>query len=171
MGRETTRWLARCLACAALAAGCAGLDNDPLPLPAPSFGYFVCAVEPILDRECSAPACHGTPERGLQLLSPSRMRIKAEYDKARADLSNEEIEFGIHPPLTDAELSFNYEQCRGFSLARSAQGSPQLLSRPLALAAGGIYHDKHGDVFPSATDPRYQTLERWLAGATTESCP
>ena len=163
--------LAAVLGAAWLAAGCGGLDNEPLPLPSPSFDYFVCAVQPILDRECSAPSCHGTPDRGLQLLSPSRMRITAEYDKARADLSDEEIELGMHPALTDAELSFNYEQCRGFAFARSVDDPPQILSRPLALAAGGIYHEKHGDVFPSKTDPRYLTIQRWLFGSTGENCP
>lgn len=159
----------------ALAVGvtpaCDGLGNAPLDLPALDFGFFVCAVQPILDRECATPACHGNPARGLQVLSSSRMRIAGEYQRARADLGAEEIELGMHPALTDVELSFNYEQCRAFALPRGAGGTSQLLSRPLAVAAGGVYHDERGDIFASADDPSYRTLERWLLGATGESCP
>jgi len=153
-----------------MASACAGLDNASLDLPALDFGYFVCAVQPILDRECSAPACHGNAARGLQILSSSRMRIAAEYQKARLDLTSDEIELGIHPALTAMELSFNYEQCRAFAPSRFGETS-QLLSRPLAVSTGGLYHEKRGDIFPSGDDPRYQTIRLWLSGATEASCP
>lgn len=169
MRRERVR-LALGVALVAFAA-CDGPGNPPVAPPALDFGYFVCAVQPILDRECSAPACHGTPARGLQILSPSRMRMAAEYPKARADLSGEEIELGIHPALTDAELSFNYEQCRAFAVAHAPTETSQLLSRPLAVAAGGLYHEARGDIFSSREDDGYLTLEAWLGGATEASCP
>lgn len=169
--RRDAVWLALSVVALGVSLACDGPGNPSVAVPALDFGYFVCAVQPILDRECSAPACHGTPARGLQLLSPSRMRIASEYQVARADLSSEEIELGIHPALTDAELSFNYEQCRAFALVHDAGETSQLLSRPLAVAAGGLYHEARGDIFASRDDARYRTLEAWLGGATEASCP
>ena len=154
----------------ALGATACGVDNPPAPLPRPDFEYFVCAVQPVLDRDCSFGGCHGSVDRGMQVLSPSRMRIASEYGFARLGVTDEEVEEGIHPPLTAIELSFNYDQARAFAAA-SDDEAPQLLSRPLAVSAGGRYHAPAGDVFSGTEAPGYQVLERWLAGATGEECP
>jgi len=165
--------LRRAAALGALAAsglGACAVDNPPAPLPTPDFAFFACAVQPVLDRNCSFGGCHGNADRGLQVLSSSRMRIASEYGIARLGVTDEEVDEGIHPALTNVELSFNYDQCRAFA-ERSDGELPQLLSKPLAVAAGGRYHAPNGDVFASQTDPEFQALVSWLAGATAEDCP
>jgi len=164
------RVLAVMASMAAVVTACA-VDNPVEPLPEPSFEYFACAVQPVLDQGCSFPACHGDVNRGLQVLSPSRMRIASEYALARMGISDEQVEEGVHPPLTGVELSFNYEQCRGWAKATSTGRPPALLDKPLAVRAGGIYHTAAGDVFASEDDPGYRAIEAWLRGAGPEACP
>ena len=158
-------WLA-----AITVAGCT-LDNPAESAPSVSVEFFACAVQPVLARECSFPACHGSPERRFQVLSPGRMRIATEYGIARTQISADDAEAGIHPPLTAVELDFNVQQALGFAVAAGDVEKSQLLKRPLALGAGGTYHGIGGDVFPSAQSPGYETLARWLSGAGAGECP
>lgn len=164
------RGLMTALSCVVAMGGCA-VDNPVEPLPEPSFEYFACAVQPLLDRDCSFSGCHGNVQRGMQVLSPSRMRISSEYAIARMQTSDAEVEEGIHPALTNVELSFNYEQVRGYSRALSAGRPAPILDKPLAVAAGGIYHTAHGDVFASKDADGYKVIEAWLRGATAAECP
>jgi hypothetical protein len=152
------------------ASGCE-LDNPPVARADLSYGYFTCAVQPVLDRECAFPGCHGNPDRGLPLLSPSRMRLTEERARARATLDLADIEAGYHPPLTEVELTFNYQACGAFVARGAAAGDSALLSRPLAVGAGGRYHAPQGDVFAATDAPGYQTLARWIAGANDGDCP
>ncbi|PKN56699.1 MAG: hypothetical protein CVU56_14880 [Deltaproteobacteria bacterium HGW-Deltaproteobacteria-14] len=162
--------LAVAVGAAVVGGGCA-VDNPPEALPEPSFEYFACAVQPVLDRECSNSACHGNVARGLQILSPSRMRIASEYALARLAISEDDVESGIHPPLTGVEVSFNYEQCRGWATAVTPNRPAPLLDKPLAVSAGGVYHTTHGDVFASPDEPGFQAIAAWLRGATAAECP
>ncbi|TNF35502.1 MAG: hypothetical protein EP329_06135 [Deltaproteobacteria bacterium] len=164
------RRLVTALSCVVAVGGCA-VDNPVAPLPQPSFEYFACAVQPVLDRNCSFGGCHGNVQRGMQVLSPSRMRIASEYAIARLQTTDEEVEEGIHPALTNVELSFNYEQARGWSRASSPDRPAPILDKPLAVAAGGLYHTTHGDLFASKDDDGYKVIEAWLHGATAAECP
>lgn len=162
--------LAVVVGAAVVGGGCA-VDNPLEPLPQPSFAYFACAVQPVLDRDCSNSACHGNVARGMQVLSPSRMRIASEYALARLAISEDDVESGIHPPLTGVEVAFNYEQSRGWATARSPNRPAPILDMPLAVSAGGIYHTTHGDVFASPDDAGFQVIAAWLRGATEAECP
>ena len=168
--KASARFGALAVVAFAALAGCA-MDNPAQPLPQPSFNYFACAVQPVLDRECSFPGCHGNVRRGLQLLSPSRMRIASEYALARINTSQDDVDAGIHPPLTGVEVSFNYEQCRGYATQVAPHTPPPILDKPLAMAAGGVYHTVAGDVFKSQDDPGYVAINAWLHGASGAECP
>ncbi|MCB9787721.1 MAG: hypothetical protein H6744_13645 [Deltaproteobacteria bacterium] len=168
-----TRALASRAALAAVALFCAGcgLDNPDVSPPAVDEQYFRCAVEPVLVRECSSPACHGYSERRLHILAPGRMRLAGEYAKARQLITVEDVDEGIQPPLTGNEERFNFLQARGF--ARGPVDESQLLSRPLAVAAGGTVHVARlgGDVFETTGDPGYLAIRAWLNGADVRDCP
>jgi hypothetical protein len=163
--------VATTLAAGLLAAGCE-FDNPVASAAALDLDYFTCEVQPVLDRECSFPACHGNAERGLRLVSPGRMRIVDEYLSARTSLTDDDVAAGIHPPLTGAELAFNYGQCAAFVDPDWPAQESQLLLRPLALASGGLHHlSAAGDVFLSSDAPGYARIARWLEGAGPEECP
>lgn len=153
-----------------LCAGC-GLDNPTVSPPQVSEAYFRCAVEPLMVRECSSPACHGYSERRMRILAPGRMRIASEYTKARQLITVADVEEGIQPPLTPDERRFNFLQARGF--ASGPVYESELLSRPLAVAAHGTVHVARlgGDVFTSTRDPGYATILAWLTGADLTDCP
>ena len=144
------------------------LANPPAPPPALDFATFTCIVEPVLAAECSFPACHGSPDRPFKTLSPGRMRLSDEYVIARELLTAEQVEDGIHPPLTEAEQRFNYAQARSFATEPASDSA--LLSRPLAMAAGGRFHAPNADVFTSTESDGYRAIERWLLGQEG-SCP
>jgi hypothetical protein len=165
-----TLWVAALCASALMLTHC-GLDNPAVAPPEVDEAYFRCAVEPVLVRECSSPACHGYSERRFRVLAPGRMRLAAEYSDARQQITEEDAESGIQPPLTANEQRFNFLQARGF--ARGPVDDSQLLTRPLAVAAGGTVHVARlgGDVFGSPADPGYAAIRAWLHGATLHDCP
>jgi hypothetical protein len=153
----------------ALACACA-VDNPPQDWAPVQRASFECAVQPIFARECSMPDCHGNSARRLQILAPGRMRLAAELTKALAAQPAEEREAGHHPLLTPAEIDFNFAQARSMVIPGQAPEDSALLNRPLAVAAGGMYHVEAGDVFASALDLDYVTLQVWIEGAGKEMC-
>lgn len=153
----------------ALACGCA-VDNPPQDWAPVQRVSFECAVQPIFARECSMPDCHGNSARRLQILAPGRMRLAAELAKALAAQPAEEREAGHHPVLTPAEIDFNFAQARSMVIPGQAPQDCALLNRPLAVAAGGMYHVEAGDIFASALDLDYVTLQVWIEGAGKEMC-
>ena len=138
------------------------LKNPPKPPPPLDFSAFTCMVEPVLAAECSFPACHGSPDRPFKTLAPGRMRLSDEYILARKLLSAEDLEDGIHPPLTEAEQRFNFAQARAFT-SDSAEESP-LLFKPLFVDAGGRYHAPNADVFPTRESHGYLAIKQWMEG-------
>ena len=138
------------------------------------YNYFTCEVQPVLARECSFPACHGSWQRPFRVLSPGKMRIAGEYEKARLAFSKEKAKAGEYAPLTPTELRFNFEQSMGFVSLEQPEVTSQLLTRPLAFLAGGNFHGifgEHpliGEVCQSTADPRCAILQRWLAGESSE---
>lgn len=154
---------------ALLTPACA-VEETPLPRPDVDRMAFECAVEPVLVRECSMPACHGNPARRLQVLAPGRMRLAAELAKALAQQPAADHAAGHHPALTPVEIDENFAQARSMIVSgQPAQDCP-LLDRPLAVAAGGIYHAEGGDIFPSTSSAGYQALRKWIEGGRGELC-
>ena len=135
------------------------------------FDHFVCSVQPILERECSMPACHGNSERPFQVLASGRMRIEDEYESAKSILTAADVSAGKHPKLTYGELAFNYYQARAFAKVTQGFLQSQLVTRPLALRVGGMAHAPRADVFFEPEDPRIQRIEAWISGATIQDCP
>ena len=139
-----------------LLAACA-VENPAAPAAALDADYFRCDVQPVLTARCAFPACHGSARRPLSIYAPGRMRYQVGWDRPTE-------------AITQAELDFNFGVASGFT-TKTATGTPWLLAKPLATAAGGYYHrggDLFGteDVFLAKTDPGYQILASWIAGQT-----
>ncbi len=98
------------------------------------------------------------------------MRIAAEMVKALASQPPEDRQAGYHPQLTAAEIDFNFAQARSMVVPGQPVADSPLLNRPLAVSAGGMYHAAGGDIFTSAMDLDYVTLQVWLEGAGPEMC-
>jgi hypothetical protein len=132
--------------------------------PAAVFGdepFFRCNVQPVLDRSCSAIACHGDAKRPFHVFTRNRLRLAYEGED-------------LILPLTDAELAANFDNARAF-LDVPAEDS-WLVRKPLAQAAGGWFHlGDHlfggGDVWLAVDDPDFQTILSWARGDTQDpSC-
>jgi hypothetical protein len=125
-----------------LACACGGPDPGSIDLPAPSFTRFAQEVEPVVERRCSSPACHGDAARPFALYAPLRRRL----DPARLFLGE---------PCTPDEVRRNWEATRGFL--------PELLlCKP--LDEPGCRHGG-GAVFASGADPEYLRLVEWAESA------
>jgi hypothetical protein len=148
--------------------GCVAESNDARDWALVSRDSFVCTVEPVLERECSMPACHGAPSRRMRVLSPGRMRLAGQLAIAIASQSQDDREAGLHPALTSVEIDENFAAARAMLLPGDAEGSP-LLDKPLAIAAGGGYHAPAGDVFATKQSAGYLALRAWAQGK--EGCP
>lgn len=140
----------------AAAAGCetSGLDA-PAELTALDANAFRCEVEPVLLARCAFFACHGSARRPFRVYAPERLRLDVPSEVRLL-------------PLTEEEELANYDMARGF--ADATAGAPQLLSKPLAVEAGGAYHRGallYGgqDVFSDRLDPGYVLLAEWIGGA------
>jgi hypothetical protein len=144
----------------ALASGCAteGLDAPAEPT-ALDPSTFRCRVEPVLLARCAFFACHGSALRPFRVYAPERLRLDVPAELRLL-------------PLTEAEEQANYDMALGF--ADPATGAQQLLTKPLAVEAGGAYHGGallYGgeDVFSDRADPGYVLLAEWIEGATAAS--
>lgn len=155
------------LAAGALSA-CVAEPNEVVGWQTMDRQSFACEVEPVLERECSMPACHGAPGRRMPVYAPGRMRIYGELVAALAAQTAEDRDAGHHPKLTEHEIDANFAAARAMVLAVGDASTP-LLDKPLAVAAGGGYHAPDGDVFASRDDAGYQALLRWVNGEAT--CP
>jgi len=118
--------------------GCSGPTEPP---PPPSGGHtlslnydeFASAVEPVLAQKgCDAGGdCHGGGIRGTFELSPAGTKnVRFDFDQAVLQVS---------PTVRD---------------------SSHLLTKPLAISAGGIPHAVK--VFASVTDSGYQAIHGWI---------
>lgn len=144
-----------CLVATMVLGGCqSGLD-DKAPLPSLDEAYFRCKVQPILTKNCSMFACHGTPERAFRLYARNRLRFGIA-DKAQ-----------VGSFLTDDERKLNFEAARAF-VDTSSKDLSWLLKKPLEADAGGYYHGatKLGtsNVFENEKNAEYQVLVKWVNG-------
>ena len=158
-------WLS---ACATLLSGCVAEPSDDTGWVALDRTTFACTVEPVLERECSMPACHGAPSRRMTVLAPGRMRLAGELAKAIAAQSTNDREAGLNPALTEVEIDANFASARAMLLPDAAEASP-LLNKPLSIQAGGVYHAPAGSVFATKQSPGYVALLNWAKGEAV--CP
>jgi len=118
-----------------------GCTKPLAPVQAPSGGHtlvldydeFVLTVEPVLSQQgCDAGGdCHGGGIRGTFELSPDNAK-DARFDFDQAVLQ-------VSPTQRD---------------------SSRLLTKPLAIAAGGVPHAVK--VFASVDDPGFQAIHLWI---------
>ena len=116
--------------CVSRAGSAEGIDLDASPADADSFSLFVDTVQPVLRARCAGSACHGS-------------RIADLYIACGEDEDQRRWNFAITLQHVD-EVAV----------------SSELLRRPLALGAGGVYHEG-GDIFDNSDDPDYKTLLTW----------
>lgn len=148
----------RALIVVALATACTqgGIDA-PAPTTMLDRPFFTCQVEPVLVARCAFFACHGSARRPFHVLARNRLRDGVPDEQRET-------------PLTTAEEDANYATALGFT-GDGTRAPALLLLKPLSTKAGGFYHRgatlyDRGDVFSSKSDPGYQILSSWLAGAT-----
>lgn len=132
------------------AAGCGG-DTPELALAQPDFPSFEASVYPVLLRDCSFIACHGSTERFFQVFGPGRARL-------------DPLTPLIDPP-TPNELAHSYNRALSMIDPR-APGESLLLRKPLTLAAGGAGHEGVDAwmraVYVTRTEPGFVALEAWV---------
>jgi hypothetical protein len=126
-----------------VALGCVSPTAPPPPpsgghVFSPSYAQFQAAIEPVLQRHgCDAGGdCHGGGPRGALELSPSGAKdMVFDFDQ---------VSLQVNPALPD---------------------SSRILTKPLALAAGGVPHSVKP--FASTADSDYVAIRAWiLAGVT-----
>jgi hypothetical protein len=130
-------------------------DAPELVVAQPDFPTFEAQVYPVLLRDCSFIACHGSSERFFQVYGPGRARLNPmamELD----DVTMEEIIQTYNRALSMIDVN------------EPAQSL--LLRKPLALSVGGAGHEGVDswmrDVYVSRQDPNYLILEAWVLAAS-----
>lgn len=106
------------------------IDVTQDPADAQSFTLFVAQAQPVLVERCAGSSCHGSENADLHLSCGT----------------------------TAAEQRWNYQVALRYLDAQAV--SSELLRRPLAKRAGGVFHEG-GDVFADTSDPGYQALLGW----------
>jgi hypothetical protein len=107
---------------------------------------FQATIQPILDsRGCSQAGCHYRDKNDPNSGGPGgSFRI---FDCAGNSCTSE-------------QLLANYDSASGMANIPNPTTS-KLLTKPLALAAGGVQH-LGGDIFMSAADPDYVAILGWI---------
>jgi len=132
----------------ALFVGCVVEVGPPTPLPAGDLDVFAASVQPVLAVRCGDPTCHGRVDRPLEIYSAGRHRS----DPTRVFLEE---------ALTADELADNARNVAAFTLDVASAEECAVLRKPLALAAGGMWHGG-GEIFPSRDDREYRAVLAWL---------
>lgn len=109
-----------------------GVDVSGEPRDPKSYARFVAEVQPILKERCAGSECHGVRLSDLYLACGE----------------------------TKEQQRWNYEVAVRH-LDESGSLS-ELLRRPLAMTAGGVYHEG-GDIFEDVDDPDYKKLLSWAS--------
>jgi hypothetical protein len=137
-------------------SGCQSRLTDDAPLSKElDEAYFRCNVQPILSKNCSMLACHGTPDRYFRLYARNRLRYGIAGEAQRNAFLN---------PL---ERQLNYNAARAY-IDLNVVDNSLLLKKPLEQDAGGYYHGatKLGtsNVFAHIDDSEYKILVKWASG-------
>lgn len=140
-----------CLSLALCSLNACGGDSPELALAQPDFPSFEANVYPVLLRDCSFVACHGSSERFFQVFGPGRARLDPMMP--------------LMEPPTPAEVMHSYNRALSMIDARDPSKS-MILRKPLTLAAGGAGHEGVDSwmraVYVSRLDPGYVALEAWV---------
>ncbi|HET8938442.1 MAG TPA: hypothetical protein VFN67_33590 [Polyangiales bacterium] len=115
------------------------IDTRSAPRDADSLNRFAESVAPVMRERCAGSSCHGSSHADLYLTCGS----------------------------SEAEVRWNFELSLRY--LDEVAASSELLRRPLADSAGGVFHEG-GDVFPDVNDPGYKALLAW-AQTTVEKSP
>jgi len=110
----------------------AGIDPTRPIVDRTSYDRFVAEVQPVLRENCAGSSCHGQPTADLWLTCGD----------------------------TEEESRWNYYVTLAHMSAPAS--SSELLRRPLANTAGGVFHEG-GDVLADTEDPRYLVMRDWVA--------
>lgn len=135
----------------ALFCGCIGSPESSDEIPVLDFASFESDVQPILGERCGNPSCHGRADRPFSIYSAGRYR--ADPDRTFFD-----------EPLTPEELTRDFARACGFAVGIRAPEDCLLLTKPLAVRAGGVGH-LGGDVWSDRRETEYRVVETWLATA------
>jgi hypothetical protein len=115
------------------------IDTTSAPADMTSYNRFVSDVAPVMKQRCAGSNCHGS--------------IIADMYLTCGD--------------NDAELRWNYELALRY--LDDVPASSELLRRPLADSAGGVFHEG-GDIFADVDDADYRKILAW-AESTVQSSP
>lgn len=118
-------------------------------LPAADYDAFVENVQPVLGLRCAQRSCHGVEDRPLEIFAAGEHRAPGVEDD------------GL---LTDAELEANFNRARDHLVDVDDAADSPLVTKPLAVDAGGILHAT-GPVFLSTEDDEYLVLLEWVEDA------
>jgi hypothetical protein len=136
------------------AVGCAEEQPWKLSESSKQSILYTEGAYPVLLRDCSFFACHGSSERLFQVWGPKRHRLTS------ANLSGEEERMQI-----GAEVEKTFDMAIGF-IDVNDPGNSLLLRKGLDPQAGGTGHlglDKYGrNVYRSASSPGYIKLAQWV---------
>lgn len=144
------------LSFALFALAACGSEQTPLAIAVPDRARFEQEVYPVLLRDCSFEACHGSSERFFQVYGPGRTRLPPIADPLE--------------PVSPAELGFSYDRARSMIDVAKPERS-LLLRKPLAASAGGSGHegaDSLGrNVYQTKLDPGYVAIAAWVLSQGT----
>jgi len=138
-----------------LALGCA--EEEPWELTDSTTTSKLWSTEayPVLMRDCSFFACHGSPDRLFQVWGPKRRRA---FEATNLDADQERMRLG-------KESNDTFSMAIGF-VDINDPGNSLLLRKALDAQAGGTGHlglDKFGrNVYRSGESPGYVALAKWV---------
>lgn len=147
----------RCLLLALTAmldVGCQG-DTWQAKPPIADMTTFRDEAYPVLLRDCSFNACHGSAQRFFQIFGPNRARINplTHHDE----------------PAEPLEVQVTYERTLSMLVTDGPVTNSLLLRKPLEERAGGMSHggvdDFNRNVYQSVNDPGYVALLKWAQAA------
>lgn len=131
-----------------------GLEVEPEPLPPlGDLEIFTRLAQPVLEVRCANPACHGRPDRPLEIYAVQQHRL-------------EESALFSSLPLSSEELWRNALRAAAF-VGDLEDGGSSLLDKPLAESAGGLPHTG-GDVLFDASERDYTDLLAWTQTCSDE---
>jgi hypothetical protein len=114
------------------------IDTKSAPLDPASYQRFTRDVAPVLQERCAGGQCHGSPIADMYLTCGQG----------------------------EDELRWNYEVTLRY--LDDVPASSELLRRPLAKNAGGVYHEG-GNVFATVQDADYRKILDWAELTVTSS--
>ncbi len=126
----------------AMASIACGPPPQPVAPPALDSAMFRSQVQPILERGCASPSCHGNDRRPLRVYAPGYFRA----DPTRLHLDE---------PISPDELAANQRSASAFALGVDRAEQSLLVLKPLG-------HAGHATVFSTVDDRDAQTVIVWL---------